>query len=142
MARVPSVFDADFDRLFDDFFPLSRRRNDLRNFFAPQVDIEDHDDHYLIKADLPGVKKEDITVTLEDGMLTLQAEHKEESEEKKKGKVIRSERRVGKFSRSFNVPRSLGAKDINGSMDDGVLTIKVPKAKEEEEPRARQVSIR
>jgi len=143
MALVPRDYFNDLDRMFEDFFPLSRRRGDhLPSFFSPHVDIEDQGDHYLVKAELPGVKKEDIRITLENGMLTLQAEHREEKEEKKKGTVIRSERRVGKFLRSFSVPDSVKADNISAAMDDGVLTIKVPKTKEEKAAKSKQINIR
>lgn len=131
----------DFSRIFDDFFPSSRIDSENgRAFFAPQVDIEAEDDHYLIKADIPGVKKEHIHVTLEDGILTLEAERTEDSTEEKKAKVIRKERRFGKFTRSFNVGRSITVEDISGHFEDGVLTVTVPKASQQT-PVSKRVAI-
>jgi HSP20 family protein len=132
MNLIPRDNITDFSRIFDDFFPSSRSFADNgKAFFAPQVDISAQDDHYLIKADLPGVKKDDIHVTLEDGLLTLEAERSEEKTEESQGKVIRKERRSGKFARSFSVGRDITVEDIAGTFEDGVLTIKVPKASQQ-----------
>lgn len=141
MNLIPRDSVTDISRFFDDFFPSSRlaSQND-KAFFAPHVDIEEGDGDYTIKADLPGVKKEDIHVTLEDGILSLEAERSEESSEEKKGKVIRRERRFGKFSRSFSVGRNLAVEDISGSFEDGVLTVVVPK-ESQQTPTTRKVEI-
>ena len=90
MNLIPRDSMTDLSRLFDDFFPSSRLLSQSdKAFFAPHVDISEQDDSYVIKADLPGVSKEDIHVTLEDGVLSLEAERNEESSEEDKGKVIR-----------------------------------------------------
>ena len=90
MNLVPRDSVTDFGRFFDDFFAPGRVvGNNGKPFFAPQVDIESEDDHYVIRADIPGVNKEDIHVTLEDGVLTLEAERSEEKSEEKSGKVLR-----------------------------------------------------
>ena len=73
----------DFDSLFDNFFaPAAWKSNDT-DFFAPKVDIKDNKDHYQITAELPGVKKDDIHISLERGVLTLEAEVKQEDKEEK-----------------------------------------------------------
>ena len=141
MNLVPRDSVTDFSRLFDDLFPSNRVVGENgKSFFAPQVDIESQDDHYVIKADIPGVKKEDIHLTLEDSILTLEAKRSEEKTEEKKGKVIRKERRFGKFARSFHVGRSLTVEDISGNFEDGVLTVSVPK-ESQQSPVSKRVEI-
>jgi HSP20 family protein len=106
-------------------------------FFAPHVDIEESDKSYVIKADIPGVKKDDIHVTLEDGVLTLEAQRTEEKSAEESGKIIRKERRFGKFSRSFTVGRNITVEDIKGNFADGVLTVTVAKASAQAPARKR-----
>lgn len=128
MNLVPRDSVTDFSRFIDEFFAPSRvAGNNGKAFFAPQVDIESEEDHYVIHADMPGVSKEDIQVTLEDGILTLEAQRSEAKSEEKAGKVLRRERRFGKFSRSFHVPRNITVEEVKGSFDNGVLTLSVPK---------------
>ena len=133
MNIMPRSSFTDFDSLFDNFFPTMRYAQENKgNLFTPHVDIAEFDDKYAIKADLPGVKKEDIHVSLYDGVLTLEASHSEESEEKKEGKVIRRERRTGKYARSFTVGKGITERDIVANYTDGMLTLTVPKAAEKE----------
>ncbi len=141
MALIPrsSLFDS--DRLFGDFFsPAVRGGEGSEAFFAPRVDIQDLDDHYEITAELPGVKKEDIHVTLTDGVLTLEAEASSEDKEKKKGKIMRQERRYGKFMRSFNLGPEVHEADISADFSDGVLAVRAPKLKEVP-PSQRRINI-
>ncbi len=138
MSLIPRSNFTDLDNLFDNFFPTFRFAPDTKNsFFSPQVDIEEKENSYLIKADLPGVKKEDINVTLHDGVLSIDAEHRENSEEKQDGKVIRRERRIGKFSRSFTVGKGIVDSDIQADYTDGLLTLSIPKSSKEEAVRKR-----
>jgi HSP20 family protein len=145
MNLIPRDTWRDMDKVFDTFFtpglPSSRfvLDND-KTFFSPQVDIVDKNDHYEIKADLPGVKKEDLKVNLENGILSIEANHKEEKSEEKDGKVIRKERRTGHFMRSFSLGENVQDKDIKADFKDGVLTIIAPKLKPET-PKPRQISI-
>ena len=92
------------------------------------MDIEENEKNYLISAELPGIKKDDIHVELNNGMLTIRASHEESTEEKKEGVVIRRERRTGSYSRSFNVGKGVSEDDIKGEFTDGVLKLTVPKA--------------
>ena len=87
------------------------------------MDIRENGDHYEITAELPGVKKEDIHLHLEDGILTIDAETKQEDKQEKEGKVIRQERRYGKYSRSFSLGDSVHQEDIKAGFDNGVLKI-------------------
>jgi HSP20 family protein len=94
--------------------------------WVPLVDIEETDKEYLVKAELPEIKKEDVKVSLEDGVLTIQGERKLEKEEKGK-KIHRTERAYGKFVRSFTVPSDVDDKKILAEFKDGVLAVHVPK---------------
>jgi HSP20 family molecular chaperone IbpA len=92
------------------------------------TDVKEQDDHYDVQIDLPGFKKEDISVELNDGYLTVSANKGLEEEEKNKaGKIIRQERYSGMMSRSFYVGEDISAEQIHGKYEGGVLTLKVPK---------------
>ena len=141
MKLIPRDSLSTFDNLFDNFFPSLKYADvDDSGFFAPSVDIEEQDDHFLVTADLPGCKKEDISVTLENGVLTLEAKREEEKEEKKKGKVIRRERRSGSFMRSFTVGNDITEADIAANFKNGVLTLTLPKPKEST-PSSRRIEV-
>jgi len=125
----------DLDSWFDDdFFTETLERK-----WAPAVDIEEKDGKYLLKADLPGLKKEDIHLELHDGYLTLKGERKSEHEEKKEN-YHRMERTYGSFQRSFRVPEGVTEKDIKAKYHDGVLEMTIP-APKEEKPKAIDVKI-
>lgn len=125
ISRAPRF---DLDTLFDNFFNPARAEES--SFFAPRVDIQDNKDHYLISAELPGVKKEDINISLDQGVLTLEAEVKQEHKEEQQGKVVRQERRYGKVMRSFTLGNAVNEQDISAKYNDGVLTIHAPKQQE------------
>ena len=129
MSLVPRSSLFDIDRFFNDQWPRVADP-ELGDFFAPRVDIKDAEDHYEITAELPGVKKEDIHIHVKDGVLTLEAETTQEDKEEKEGKIIRQERRYGKFMRSFNLGADIHEDDIKASFKDGVLTLAAPKAVE------------
>ncbi len=132
----------DRDHFLEDLFhPLGARRRDLGDiFFAPAVDIKDKKERYEISAELPGVDMEDIHLSLEDGVLTLEAESRQEDKEEKDGKVIRQERRYGKIVRSFNLGTGVHEEDINASFKNGVLKLKVPK-RDEVVQKKRRITI-
>lgn len=125
----------DFDSWFDnDFFTKT-----LDTTWAPAIDIEEKDGKYLVKADLPGLKKGDIQLKLHDGYLTLEGERKSENEEKKEN-YHRVERTYGSFHRCFKVPEGLTEKDIKAKYHDGVLELTIPVPKEEK-PKVIEVKI-
>jgi len=129
-----NVFDT-FDNFTRDFFRKSN--TDLPAF---RTDIRDTGDSYLLEADLPGFRKEDISLDLKDGILTITAVH-EQSEEKKAGEggYIRRERRYGSFSRSFDVT-GIEESAITASYQNGVLAVTLPKAKPAE-PETHKIAI-
>ena len=121
-------------RLFNNSFFSNA---DLAEF---KTDITDEGDHYLLKADLPGFKKEDIHLNLDGDTLTIQAErHSEHEDTDKKGKYVCCERSYGSYSRSFDVS-GIQADGISASYEGGVLELKMPK-KEAQVPASRQISI-
>ncbi|HEY9033222.1 MAG TPA: Hsp20/alpha crystallin family protein [Pseudomonadales bacterium] len=134
-----SVFDI--DRLLDAWLNPGESISDS-GFFAPRIELKEKKNQYQVKAELPGVKKEDIHVTLDNGVLTIEAESRQEDKEEKDGKVIRQERRYGKFMRSFTVGSDVKEADIKAAFDDGVLTLSVPKSKEKDKTKkARRIAI-
>ena len=98
--------------------------------WAPSVDISETDAEYLLKAQLPAVKREDVHVTYDDGMLTISGERKQEKEQKGE-KFHRIESFHGAFSRSFSLPEAIEAGTISAEAKDGVITVHVPKSKAE-----------
>ena len=107
--------------------------------WVPTVDISETDGEYLIKAELPEVKKEDVRVTVEDGVLTLQGERRHEKEEKGK-KFHRVERSYGSFVRSFALPESVDEGGVKAEYKDGVLNLHLPKS-EKAKPKAVEVKL-
>ena len=121
-------------RLFNNSFFSNA---DLAEF---KTDITDEGDHYLLKADLPGFKKEDIHLNLDGDTLTIQAErHSEHEDTDKKDKYVCCERSYGSYSRSFDV-RGIDCANIKAAYKDGVLTLTLPKQKKEE-PTGRRLEI-
>ncbi len=127
MALIPRDRFFDIDRVFDEFWAPSRETRQGA-FFSPSVDIKDKEDHFEITAELPGVSKDDLHVTLNEGILTIEAETRREEKEEKEGRVIRQERRYGKFLRSFNLGDNVREEDIAAEFKDGVLTLRAPKS--------------
>ena len=107
--------------------------------WAPSVDISETDGEYQIKAEIPDVKKEDVKVTLEDGVLTIQGERKHEKEEKGK-KYHRIERSYGSFVRSFTLPDLVDEEKVKAEFKDGVLNLQLPKS-EKAKPKAIEVKV-
>lgn len=132
----------DFDKVFDNFFAPSRINYDVpEGYFSPRVDIKEKENSYEISAELPGVIKEDMHVHVKDGVLTIEASHNEENTEEKDGKVIRKERRTGRFMRSFNLGQDIHEEDIKASFENGLLVLEAPKRKPEA-PSARKIEIK
>ena len=107
--------------------------------WTPLVDITEDDKEYLIKAELPEVKKEDVKVTVENGTLTITGERKFEKEEKGK-KYHRIERAYGSFMRSFTVPEGAASDKVSADFKDGVLKVHLPKSAEAK-PKSIEVQV-
>ena len=136
MSLIPRSNLFDIDRFFNDSWPYAPE-SQTGTFFAPRVDIREADGHYEITAELPGVAKEDIHIHVKDGILTLEAETTQENKEEKGGRLIRQERRYGKFMRSFNLGNDVEEGDIKASFKDGVVKLLAPKVVEKEVERRR-----
>ena len=134
-------FDRSERSLFD--YMNNLERNFFGNFGSSvsqfRTDILDKGDHYLLQAELPGFNKEDIHVNLDGDRLTITAEHKEESDEKKDGQFVRRERRYGSFARSFDVT-GIDTASISAAYENGVLELKLPK-QQNQVPPTRQIDI-
>src|SRR5438445_12472135 len=107
--------------------------------WTPLADITEDEKEYLIKAELPDVKKEDVKVTVENGVLTISGERKFEKEEKKK-KYHRVERAYGSFMRSFSLPDQADASKVKAEFKNGMLTVHLPKS-EKAKPKQIEVNV-
>ncbi len=112
-----------FDRLLEDF-GTSRARA-----WTPAVDVVRADDNLVLRADMPGIKPEEIKIEIREGYLTVSGEHEETTEEKEK-EYVRRERRYGSFSRSMPLPDGVEAKKIKATTHDGVLEVTIPLPKQ------------
>lgn len=108
--------------------------------WSPRVDIVETEKEFTIKAEIPEVKKEDVKVTVDNGVLTLRGERKQEKEEKNK-KFHRVERYYGSFTRSFTLPDNVDESKIEASFKDGMLNLQVPKT-EKTKPKGIDVKIK
>lgn len=129
---------ADFEKRFfgEPFVGFMRNTEPL----AFKTDISDQGDKYLLEADLPGFKKEDVNLDLDGDKLTIKAERHSEHEEKDdKGNLICSERSFGSYSRSFDVSE-VNTEEITAKLEDGVLTLDLPK-KQASVPTARRIEV-
>lgn len=142
MNLIPRDNLFDLDNFFSGFHGLVPNvETTTESFFAPRADIHNKPNKYVINAELPGVKKEDLKVNFENGVLSIQAEMKDKTQEEDDGKVIRRERRFGKFSRSFYLGDDIDDSDIEASFKDGLLSLDIPK-KKPVEPEKRQIEIK
>jgi len=107
--------------------------------WVPSVDVSETEGGYQIKAEIPDVKKEDVKVTLEDGVLTIQGERKQEKEEKGK-RYHRVERSYGRFVRSFTLPDLVDEDHVKAEFKDGILNLQLPKS-EKAKPKAIDVKV-
>lgn len=148
---VPSIFgESLFDELMDYSFRETER--DLRNVdkqlygrdvkHEMRTDVHESDDSYEIDIDLPGFKKDQIQLELQDGYLTITASKGLDKDEKSKsGKLIRQERFVGALQRSFFVGESVTENDVKAKFEDGVLHLELPKEEKEKLPEKKVIMI-
>ena len=112
-----------FDRMFDDF-TFGRERA-----WTPAIDVVRENGNLVVRADIPGIKPEEVKIEVEDDILTVSGEHEEHKEEKDKH-YVRRERRYGSFSRSMALPPGIEAKNIKAKTHDGVVEVTIPLPKE------------
>ena len=142
---MPSIF---AENLFDDWFDLPAFRDVDRKLYGKRADhemrtdVHEHEDHYEVDIDLPGFKKEEITLTLEKGYLTVKAARGLDKDEKdNKGRIIRQERYAGAMQRSFYVGEALTEEDIIAKLEHGVLSLNIPKMEERKLPEKKTIMI-
>ena len=140
----------DVDDMFNRFFADTLRRfpqpggagsegGQTAREWAPLADVSENDAEYVIKAEVPEVRKEDVSVTVQDGVLTLSGERKQEQREENE-RVHRIERFYGSFARRFALPENADEQGIRAECRDGVIVIHIPKQKKVE-PQTRQIQI-
>ena len=136
------AFQQRFNRLFGDtgVAPFPPDESLSLAAWAPACDIFETADEIVVKAELPGVKKEDVKLTIENNVLSLRGETKFEAETKKEN-YHRVERSYGEFCRSFTLPSGIDTKNVNAEFKDGLLRVKLPKS-EEAKPKAIEVSVK
>ncbi|HVN49258.1 MAG TPA: Hsp20/alpha crystallin family protein [Bacteroidota bacterium] len=130
----------EMNKMFDTFFRGTEEDDAAFAAWSPAVDITEHEDAYVVKAELPGVNKDDVKITLESNILTIHGEKKQEKETKKEN-YHRVERSYGSFQRSFTLPTTVKSDKIEAQYKDGVLTVALPKA-EEAKPKQIEVKVK
>ncbi len=136
---------ADMDTFFNRLMPSGFARwpqlsgNGGKSEWAPSADISETEKEYMIRASLPAVKKEDVKVTVDEGMITIKGERKQEKEDKSE-KYHRVESFYGSFERSFSLPENVNADAISCESKDGVLTVHIPKT-EPKKAQPKQISV-
>lgn len=128
-------FNREINRLFNGT-PVQANTAQERNW-VPAVDIREEENRFILAADLPGVERKDVDVTLEDGVLTIRGERRAESEEKREG-IHRRERIHGTFLRQFTLPDTVNAEQISATVKDGVLEVIIPK---QDRPEPRRITV-
>ena len=122
-------FGDDFDRVFEGLVRPPRWVEEAQaDDLVPAMDIRERENEYVVRTDLPGVKKDDIQITLENGVLTITAETRSEKEEKEDGQVLLQERRYGKYVRSLRLGSQVDGNKLKAGYKDGVLELILPKA--------------
>ena len=145
---MPSIFRENlFDDWFDfpDFRDLDMTERKLYGRHADRLmktDVHEHEDHYEVDIDLPGFAKDELTIELKDGYLTVSAaKGLDKDENDKKGKLIRQERYAGAMQRSFYVGEELTEEDIKASFKHGVLSLNIPKKEAKAVPDKKTIMI-
>ena len=137
-VRELNSLQSEMNRLFNTFFdtPTTSGNGGARRWI-PSMDLVETESHYVLRADLPGLGEDDVSIELEDTVLTVSGERKSEHEDKKEG-FYRVERSFGQFRRSLTLPDGVDADGITAAFDKGVLEVRIPKP---EERKPRRVAI-
>lgn len=128
---LPDTIDRVFDDPFFRFF-----ENGPTQSWTPAVEVEEKEDSIVFTFEVPGINQEDISINVENGLLTFSGEKRGAREE---GSSVTSERWYGRFSRSFRLPNSADTQNIDAQLKNGILTVSVPKR---EEARSRKVKVK
>jgi HSP20 family protein len=132
----------EMNRLFNNFFDQpaqNGRGNGTTRRWLPAMDLVEIADHYVLRADLPGLSDEDVTIQLEDNVLTISGERKTEHRDQQEG-YYRLERAFGSFTRSLTLPDGVDPDSVQARFDRGVLEIRIPKP-EQKKPKTVQISV-
>jgi HSP20 family protein len=137
--RELNTLQNEMNRLFNTVFdaPSPGNGSTLRRWM-PAMDLVETDDHFVLRADLPGLTEDDVKIEFEDGTLTVSGERNAEHESKNEG-YYRVERAFGSFSRSLTLPQGVDAEAVTANFDRGVLEVRIPKP-EERKPRRIEIS--
>ena len=132
----------EINQMFDSFLRGETGESaQAHSSWKPAVDIVEHDDAYIAKVELPGVRKEDVKITMQDDVLTIRGEKHQEKKENKNANFHRIERFYGSFQRSFTLPTSVRNENIDAEFSNGILTVRMPKA-EEAKPKEIEVKLK
>lgn len=132
-----NLFDQFNDEMNRYFSSMRRTAANQEHDWTPAVDIHEEDSRYMLTADIPGVNRNDVEITLEDGVLTVKGERKSETEVAEEG-YRRRERIYGTFVRQFNLPDTVDTANISAKAEDGVLKIEIPK---QEKPQPKKIAV-
>jgi HSP20 family protein len=136
-VRINSL-QSEMNRLFNTFFdtPTTGNGSTARRWI-PAMDLVETEGDFVLKADLPGLKEDDVTIEVEENVLTVSGERKSEHEDKREG-YVRVERSYGSFRRSLTLPKGVDAEAVTANFENGVLEVHIPKP---EESKPRRVAI-
>jgi HSP20 family protein len=143
LATFPSGMlnvQGEINRMFDSFFNGGTLEGNslMPATWSPAVDLSERDNEYVLKVELPGVSKDDVKLTLQDNVLTVRGEKKQEKETKRSN-YSRVERSYGAFQRSFTLPTTVEEGKIEAIYKDGILTVNLPKA---EQAKRMEIEVR
>ena len=139
-ARELQAIQQEMNRLFGSAYPQGNGGNGSSvSRWIPLMDVAEDEEHFVVRADLPGIEETDVNVELEDNVLTISGERKSDSEERTDG-YHRIERAYGSFSRSLTLPEGIAAEAIRASFDKGVLEVRIPKP-EQRKPRKVAINV-
>jgi HSP20 family protein len=137
-VRELDSIQGDMNRLFDRFVEGRPGDGGANRRWIPAMDLVESEDDLVLRADLPGMSEDDVSIEIKDGVLTISGERKAEHEEKGEG-FHRVERSFGSFSRSLSLPEGIDPTKVDATFADGVLEVRVPKP---EETKPTQVKIK
>ena len=133
LLMKPEPFSSEFNRLFNTLFDESRSQR-----WVPAMDLVESEEHFVLKADLPGLGEDDVSIEIRDNALTISGERKSEHEQRERG-WYRVERATGRFSRSLSLPEGIDPDAVTAEFDKGVLEVRIPKP-EQRKPRRVQIN--
>ena len=137
-SRELTSLQNEMNRVFNGFFDTGSDAGALRQW-APAMDLVETDEHFVLRADLPGLDEDDVSIEVQDNVLTISGERRSEHEESREG-YHRVERAHGRFARTLTLPEGVDADAIEAGFDRGVLEVRIPRPAERK-PRRVQISV-